>query len=57
MAMTRRLVFGDDQSQAADVAWLWINSHAWPGWQIEALTATPMGGIATARLSGPIGGR
>lgn len=43
--MTRRLVFGDDKSQAADVAWLWINSHAWPGWQIEALTATPMGGI------------
>jgi nucleotide-binding universal stress UspA family protein len=41
--MTRRLVFGDDQSQAADVAWLWINSHAWPGWQIEALTATPAG--------------
>lgn len=42
--MTRRLVFGDDQSQAADVAWLWINSHAWPGWQIEAVTVTPMGG-------------
>ncbi|MDP2287862.1 MAG: universal stress protein [Actinomycetota bacterium] len=41
--MTRRLVFGDDQSQAADVAWLWINSHDWPGWQIEALTATPAG--------------
>ena len=41
--MTRRLVFGDDQSQAADVAWLWINSHAWPGWQIEALTVAPMG--------------
>ena len=43
--MTRRLVFGDDQSQAADVAWLWINSHDWPGWQIEALTARPMGEI------------
>ena len=42
--MTRRLVFGDDQSQAADVAWLWINSHVWPGWQIEAVTVTPMGG-------------
>lgn len=41
--MTRRLVFGDDQSQAADVAWLWINSHAWPGWQIEAITVTPAG--------------
>jgi nucleotide-binding universal stress UspA family protein len=41
--MTRRLVFGDDQSQAADVAWLWINSHDWPGWQIEVLTVTPLG--------------
>ena len=51
--MTRRLVFGDDQSQAADVAWLWINCHDWPGWQIEAVTATPelhtrdLGGRAT----------
>lgn len=43
--MTRRLVFGDDRSQAADVAWLWIDSHPWPGWQIEAVTATPMDGI------------
>jgi nucleotide-binding universal stress UspA family protein len=48
--MTRRLVFGDDQSQAADVAWLWINSHAWPGWQIEALTATPMGGVQESEV-------
>lgn len=39
--MTKRLVFGDDHSQAADVAWLWVNSHDWPGWQIEVLTATP----------------
>lgn len=39
--MTRRLVFGDDQSQAADVAWLWINLHDWSGWEIEALTALP----------------
>ena len=36
----RRLVFADDQSESADVAWLWVNSHAWPGWQIEALTVT-----------------
>jgi nucleotide-binding universal stress UspA family protein len=41
--MTRRLVFGDDQSQAADVAWLWINSHVWTGWQIEVVTVTPVG--------------
>lgn len=48
--MTRRLVFGDDQSQAADVAWLWINSHPWPGWQIEALTATPRDGIQESEV-------
>lgn len=48
--MTRRLVFGDDQSQAADVAWLWINSHDWPGWQIEALTATPIGNIQESEV-------
>jgi nucleotide-binding universal stress UspA family protein len=36
---SRRLVFGDDGSEAADIAWLWINEHAWPGWQIDVLTA------------------
>ena len=48
--MTRRLVFGDDQSQAADVAWLWINSHEWPGWQIEALTAVPAGDVQDSEV-------
>lgn len=48
--MTRRLVFGDDQSQAADVAWLWINCHQWPGWQIEAVTATPLGQVHDAEV-------
>ena len=50
MTVTRRLVFGDDQSQAADVAWLWINSHSWPGWQIEALTVTPIGNIQESEV-------
>ena len=35
----RRLVFGDDGSIGADLAWLWINSHRWPGWQLEIVTA------------------
>lgn len=43
MIVTRRLVFGDDQSQSADVAWLWINSHDWSGWQVEVITATAPG--------------
>lgn len=34
----RRLVFGDDGSRGADVAWLWINSHPWPGWRVVVLT-------------------
>jgi nucleotide-binding universal stress UspA family protein len=33
------LVFGDDGSPSADVAWLWINSHAWPSWRLEVVRA------------------
>ncbi len=33
------LVFGDDASDAADVAWLWINSHRWTDWNLDVLTA------------------
>lgn len=36
------LVFGDDGSPSADVAWLWVNNHAWPGWRIEAVHAQPV---------------
>ncbi len=35
----RRMVFGDDGSAAADVAWLWVNSHSWPGWTISVVEA------------------
>ena len=35
-----RLVFGDDGSPGADVAWLWINEHRWLGWRLEVVTAT-----------------
>jgi nucleotide-binding universal stress UspA family protein len=38
MTQARRLVFADDQSPSADVAWLWLTCHEWPGWVIEALT-------------------
>jgi nucleotide-binding universal stress UspA family protein len=37
-ANRRRLVFGDDGSRGADIAWLWINNHPWPGWRIDVLT-------------------
>jgi nucleotide-binding universal stress UspA family protein len=35
------LVFGDDGSRGADVAWLWVCNHRWPGWRAEVLTSTP----------------
>jgi nucleotide-binding universal stress UspA family protein len=39
----RTLVFGDDGSPAADVAWLQINCHAWPGWRVEVVSVeTPL---------------
>ena len=36
---TRRLVFGDDGSAAADVVWLWITGHDWPAWTVSVVTA------------------
>ena len=35
----RVLVFGDDGSPGADVAWLWICNHRWPEWRADVLTA------------------
>lgn len=35
----QRLVVGDDGSPAADVVWLWVNNHRWPGWRISVVTA------------------
>ena len=39
MEVTKTLLFGDDGSLSADSAWLWINTHQWPGWSIEVLRA------------------
>jgi nucleotide-binding universal stress UspA family protein len=33
-----RLVVGDDGSPAADVVWLWVNNHRWPGWRISVVS-------------------
>ncbi len=48
--VSRRLVFGDDASPGADVAWLWIVEHAWPGWTVDVVTAVspPLGPPPTA---------
>lgn len=40
---TPLLVFGDDGSRGADVAWLWCNNHRWTGWSVEVVTATDPG--------------
>lgn len=34
------LVFGDDGSPGADIAWLWVCNHRWPGWRADIVTAT-----------------
>lgn len=39
MEVTKTLLFGDDGSLSADSAWLWVNTHQWPGWCIEVLRA------------------
>lgn len=49
--MAGTILFGDDGSQAADLAWMWINAQSWGDWTIDALTAEPDGhgdGTATA---------
>lgn len=44
-----RLVVGDDGSPAADVVWLWVNNHRWPGWRISVVTARP------PKIGAPVG--
>ena len=39
MTDPRTVVFGDDSSLAADIAWLFINSQRWPGWRLEVIAA------------------
>lgn len=34
------VIVGDDGSADADVAWLWVISHAWTGWHADIITAT-----------------
>ncbi len=40
---SRTMVFGDDSSVSADIAWLWVNCHAWPSWRVEVIHATDPG--------------
>lgn len=37
----RTMVFGDDGSISADLAWLWINVHAWTDWELDIVHAVP----------------
>lgn len=36
--MERLLVFADDSSEGADIAWAWVCAQSWPGWRAEILT-------------------
>lgn len=42
--MAGTVLFGDDGSQAADLAWMWINAQTWGEWTIDVLTADPSRG-------------
>jgi len=42
---SRTLLFGDDESPSADVAWLWINCHSWPDWRVEIIHAVDPGAV------------
>lgn len=42
------MVFGDDGSPSADVAWLWINCHAWTGWRLDVIHATDPVAVAAS---------
>lgn len=37
------LIFGDDGTDPADIAWRWITNQPWPGWQLDVLTADTEG--------------
>ncbi len=39
MTMEKVLVFGDDGSPGADVAWSWVCAQSWTGWRAEVITA------------------
>jgi nucleotide-binding universal stress UspA family protein len=39
--MERLLVFADDASEGADIAWAWVCAQEWSGWRAEVLTVTP----------------
>ncbi len=35
------VLFADDGEPAADVAWAWMTSHPWAGWELQAVTGDP----------------
>lgn len=35
----QRVVFGDDHSTGADIAWGWLNAQDWSGWKLDVVTA------------------
>ena len=37
----KRIVFGDDHSPGADVAWGWLNAQDWSGWPVDVVSVVP----------------
>lgn len=47
------VTFGDDGTPAADVGWLFVNNHRWPGWHLDVVHAVmpPVGPPVPAERS------
>lgn len=47
------VTFGDDGTPAADVGWLFVNNHRWPGWHVDVVHAVmpPVGAPVPAGQS------
>ncbi|MDD2819277.1 MAG: universal stress protein [Candidatus Nanopelagicales bacterium] len=40
-SLQSRIVFGDDHSAGADIAFRWITAHEWPTWDLDIVSVTP----------------
>lgn len=45
------MLFADDRSDGAEMAWAWICAQEWSGWRVDILTVEPVGVSHQASLS------
>lgn len=48
------IVFGDDRSPGADLAWMWLTQQQWSGWRVDVVTV-PETELGPPHLSGAPG--